>query len=170
MFLNQNLNIQIKNYDGPLDLLLDLVRSKKIEIKDVDVVELADQYIKIIDHLKDKNIKLASEYLVIAATLIYIKARALLIDKTEEVDEELEIDKNKILAMLYEYQQIKAIAQMLREQLDHRNNYYEKPASSYSDFKRKKDNSKLDGKSSQMKLIEILRMMFERNTAKKKFK
>lgn len=138
MFLNQNLNIQIKNYDGPLDLLLDLVRSKKIEIKDVDVVELADQYIKIIDHLKDKNIKLASEYLVIAATLIYIKARALLIDKTEEVDEELEIDKNKILAMLYEYQQIKAIAQMLREQLDHRNNYYEKPASSYSDFKRKK--------------------------------
>ncbi|CAT04813.1 segregation and condensation protein A [Mesomycoplasma conjunctivae] len=166
--LEKDIEFKFQNFSGPLELLLDLVRSKNVDIMDVDLVDLANQYVAIIEHVKNKNIHIASEYLVMAATLIHIKAKMLLQVDNKEVDVELEEDKAQILALLSEYQQIKNIALMLKEQLEHRNNYFEKNVSDYQEFKRPLVQDKLDGHSSLVKLLEIIKLMFDRTRAQKK--
>ncbi|AHH45429.1 segregation/condensation protein A [Mesomycoplasma bovoculi] len=168
MFLDKDIEFHFQNFSGPLDLLLQLVKSKNVDIMDVDLVDLANQYVSIIEKVKNKNIQIASEYLVMAATLIHIKAKMLLQVDKEEPDPELEEDKQQLLAMLSEFQQIKNIALMLKEQLEHRNNYYEKTVDSYEEYKRPLVKNKLDGRSSLVKLIEIIKLMFDRTRAQQK--
>lgn len=168
MFLDKDIEFHFQNFSGPLDLLLQLVKSKNVDIMDVDLVDLANQYISIIEKVKNKNIQIASEYLVMAATLIHIKAKMLLQVDKEESDPELEEDKQQLLAMLSEFQQIKNIALMLKEQLEHRNNYYEKTVDSYEEYKRPLVKNQLDGRSSLVKLIEIIKLMFDRTRAQQK--
>lgn len=168
MFLDKDIEFHFQNFSGPLDLLLQLVKSKNVDIMDVDLVNLANQYVSIIEKVKNKNIQIASEYLVMAATLIHIKAKMLLQVDKEEPDPELEEDKQQLLAMLSEFQQIKNIALMLKEQLEHRNNYYEKTVDSYEEYKRPLVKNQLDGRSSLVKLIEIIKLMFDRTRAQQK--
>lgn len=168
MFLDKDIEFHFQNFSGPLDLLLQLVKSKNVDIMDVDLVDLANQYVSIIEKVKNKNIQIASEYLVMAATLIHIKAKMLLQVDKEEPDPELEEDKQQLLAMLSEFQQIKNIALMLKEQLEHRNNYYEKTVDSYEEYKRPLVKNQLDGRSSLVKLIEIIKLMFDRTRAQQK--
>lgn len=168
MFLDKDIEFHFQNFSGPLDLLLQLVKSKNVDIMDVDLVDLANQYVSIIEKVKNKNIQIASEYLVMAATLIHIKAKMLLQVDKEEPDPELEEDKQQLLAMLSEFQQIKNIALMLKEQLEHRNNYYEKTVDNYEEYKRPLVKNQLDGRSSLVKLIEIIKLMFDRTRAQQK--
>lgn len=168
MFLDKDIEFHFQNFSGPLDLLLQLVKSKNVDIMGVDLVDLANQYVSIIEKVKNKNIQIASEYLVMAATLIHIKAKMLLQVDKEEPDPELEEDKQQLLAMLSEFQQIKNIALMLKEQLEHRNNYYEKTVDSYEEYKRPLVKNQLDGRSSLVKLIEIIKLMFDRTRAQQK--
>ncbi|AJC50092.1 segregation/condensation protein A [Mesomycoplasma flocculare] len=171
MKFDNSFDIRLGNFSGPLELLLDLVKSKNIDILDINLVELASQYVNIIDNLKKKNIQIASEYLVIAATLVHLKSKILLLtDKKEELDPEIEQDKLEFLALLSDYQQIKNIANMLKEQQEHRNDYFEKNTSNYSDFRRTSNPSQLDGHSSQPILVKILKLMFDRTRAKNRIK
>ncbi|MBG0730945.1 segregation/condensation protein A [Mycoplasma sp. 'Moose RK'] len=171
MIFNEKNDLKLSNFSGPLELLLELVKSKNISIMDVDLVELASQYVKIIENLKLKNIQVAGEYLVIASTLVHLKAKILLqFDQKEELEPEVEQDKLEFLALLADYQQIKNIANMLKEQQEHRNDYFEKNVSDYADFKRTSDPSQLDGHSSQPQLLKILKQMFDRTRAKNRLK
>lgn len=171
MNFDSNFDIKLSNFSGPLELLLDLVKSKNINILDVDLVDLASQYVNIIDNLKQKNIQVAGEYLVIAATLVHLKSKILLLGDTEEkLDPEVEQDRLEFLALLSDYQQIKNIANMLKEQQEHRNDYFEKSTSNYSDFRRPNDPSQLDGHSSQPILVKVLKLMFDRTRAKNRLK
>ena len=81
----------LSNFDGPLDLLVSLVKEKNINILDIDIAELANQYLEIIKHLQDNDFDIASEYLVMAATLLQLKARMVLQDP--EVEEEIKQEK-----------------------------------------------------------------------------
>ncbi|WP_337896307.1 segregation/condensation protein A [Mesomycoplasma ovipneumoniae] len=160
-------DIKLANFSGPLELLLDLVKSKNINILDIDLVDLATQYVKIIQILKEKNIQIAGEYLVIASTLVHLKSKILLLpSKEEKLKPEDEKDRLEFLALLYDYQQIKNIANMLKEQQEHRNDYFEKNTSDYSDFRRPPDPSQLDGHSSVHNLYKVLKLMFDRTKAK----
>ncbi|WNM13440.1 segregation/condensation protein A [Mesomycoplasma ovipneumoniae] len=160
-------DIKLANFSGPLELLLDLVKSKNINILDIDLVDLATQYVKIIQILKEKNIQIAGEYLVIASTLVHLKSKILLLpSKEEKLKPEDEKDRLEFLALLYDYQQIKNIANMLKEQQEHRNDYFEKNTSDYSDFRRAPDPSQLDGHSSVHNLYKVLKLMFDRTKAK----
>ncbi|VEU72221.1 segregation and condensation protein A [Mesomycoplasma ovipneumoniae] len=160
-------DIKLANFSGPLELLLDLVKSKNINILDIDLVDLATQYVKIIQILKEKNIQIAGEYLVIASTLVHLKSKILLLpSKEEKLKPEDEKDRLEFLALLYDYQQIKNIANMLKEQQEHRNDYFEKNTSDYSDFRRLPDPSQLDGHSSVHNLYRVLKLMFDRTKAK----
>ncbi|ADE19631.1 segregation/condensation protein A [Mycoplasma crocodyli] len=160
-FFNDSYNIKLDDFDGPLDLLLSLVQDKKVDIMTINLAELATQYLEIINNLKESQIDIAGDYLVMAATLIQIKARMLL-KEPEEVDEELEEDSRAILQRLAEYQQFKEVSGSLRENELLRKDIFIKKPSTLEEYIVDKDSSKLDGNSNPYQLINVLRKMFER--------
>ncbi|VEU78135.1 segregation/condensation protein A [Mycoplasmopsis columbinasalis] len=156
-------DIKLENYDGPLDLLLALVQDKNIDILQIDIAELANEYLRIIQILQENEIDVAGDYLVMAATLLALKTKMLLATPEEEV--EVEQDKRELLRRLFEYQQFKEISKTLREQEGLRREIYIKKQSDLEEFIVDDDKSTLDGHSNPLKLITILRKMFERSYA-----
>ena len=163
--MSSEVELQIENFEGPLDLLLSLVKEKQMDIFSIDLAELANSYLKLIDSLKDTNLDLASEYLVMAASLIQLKAKMVLDDPNSK--KQVEEEKSDLLRQLSEYQQFKKISRELREKEDKRSNIFIKDVSSYDNFQYEIDESKLDGKSDAIKLIMAMRKMFERTNARK---
>lgn len=103
---------KLEGFEGPLDLLLHLISKNKVSIYDIPIVEITDQYLSAIEGIEDANIENASEFIVLAAQLLYIKSRMLL-PKDEEVEEE---DPREELAQrLLEYQRYKEASAELRK-------------------------------------------------------
>lgn len=162
---SSDINFSLGNFNGPLDLLLELIKKKNVDIFEVDLVELATQYLKIIEDLQAKDIDIASEYLVMASELLYIKAR-LILANPEEV-KEVEEDKMRILRLIAEYQEFKKISKDLKIQEAKRREVYIKEPSNTEKFLLEIDDAALDGYGTTSKLIKTLRKMFERNFAEK---
>lgn len=155
----------LDKFNGPLDLLLTLVKKKNISVFEVDLVDLATQYLNIISEVTKNNVDIASEYLVMAADLIYIKSKLILADPKAE--EEVFEDKNRLLKLLSEYEEFKNLSIKLREQELTRKEIFIKSESDTIDFIKLVDESALDGYGTSIKLITILRKMFERTQADK---
>ncbi|MCU4117094.1 segregation/condensation protein A [Mycoplasma zalophi] len=162
---NQNFEItfNLKNFNGPLDLLVTLIKEKNVDIFDIDLSELASQYLKIIENLNKIDFDIASEYLVMAANLIHLKARIILQNPQEE--EEVKKEKVRLLSQIAEYQKFKEISVTLRSQEQLRKQLFQKAPSDLTSFVKKIDESVLDGHSSSTRLTIILRKMFERTYA-----
>jgi len=158
-------NFSLNNFNGPLDLLLSLIRKKNISIFDVNLVELATQYLNIISKITNNNFDVAGEYLVMATDLIYIKSRLILADPEEE--KEVQEDKLKLLKLLNEYEEFKNLSIKLKEQELSRKQIFIKPQSDITNYIKEIDDSILDGYGTSIKLITILRKMFERTQATK---
>ncbi|MGL4183578.1 MAG: segregation/condensation protein A [Metamycoplasmataceae bacterium] len=156
---------KLSNFDGPLDLLLTLIKKKNISIFEVDLVELCTQYLDIIEKTAQKDLDISSEYLVMASELIYLKSRLILND--EEEAEEVEIDKNKILRLLAEYEEFKKISLSLKEQEALRREIFIKKTEDLSGYIKEVDESLLEGNGNPIKMIIALRKMFERTFAEK---
>ncbi|MCF1354912.1 segregation/condensation protein A [Metamycoplasma hominis] len=154
---------KLKNFDGPLDLLVSLIKEKNISIFDVDLSELANQYLEIIHSLQSYEVDIASEYLVMAAHLLQLKARMVLQDP--EVEEEIKQEKRRLLEQIAEYEKFKEISLLLREQEEKRSRLFSKEPEDTQDFVRDIDGSILDGHSNSSKLVVTLRKMFERTYA-----
>ncbi|MCK5806974.1 MAG: segregation/condensation protein A [Mycoplasmataceae bacterium] len=156
-------DIKINSFNGPIDLLLELVKDKNLDLFDIDLSVLATEYVRIVSDLKDTDIDLASEYLVMAATLIQLKAKMLL----DRPDEKVEVEKEKgdLLKQLIQHQQFKNVAKVLREKETSRKDLYIKSNEDYKPFETPQDEAKLDGKSDAVKLIMQMRKMFERVNA-----
>lgn len=152
--------ISLEDFDGPLDLLLNLVQDKKIDILEINLADLASQYLEIISNLKEEELDIAGEYLFMATTLLQIKAKMLLSDPEEL--QKVEEDKQAILMRLAEYKQFKEISLKLREQEQKRQEIFIKKASDFDDYYVEKDNEILDGHSSALKFITTMRKLFER--------
>ena len=99
---NNILEINIDNYSGPLDVLLDLAKSQKVNLADISVTQLADQFIEFINKAKEINLDIASEYLLMATWLTYLKSKLLLPDddeedfKASEIAEKLKLQLKKL--------------------------------------------------------------------------
>ena len=99
---NDILQINIDNYSGPLEVLLDLAKSQKVDLADISITQLADQFIKFINSAKKLNLDLASEYLLMATWLAYLKSKLLLPQddendfKASEVAEKLKLQLKKL--------------------------------------------------------------------------
>lgn len=113
----EKLSIRIEQFEGPLDLLLHLVQVNKYDIYDIPIVSITEQYMAELDKMQEFDMEVATEFLVMAATLLQIKSRMLLPKlPTEGEDEEEEIDPRQQLAeMLIEYRKIKLKAAALAE-------------------------------------------------------
>jgi segregation and condensation protein A len=110
--------VTLKDFEGPLDLLLHLIRKEEIDIRDIPVVLIADRYIEFIERMEEMNLDIASEYLFMAATLIYMKSRILLQkdegkDQIEEEVLSVEDMKGWLIERLIEYQKYKHAAMLL---------------------------------------------------------
>jgi segregation and condensation protein A len=105
--------IKLGNYEGPLDLLLDLIRKQQINIYDIPIAKITQQYLDYIHLMEDLNIDVAGEFIFMAATLIYIKSRLLLPPDPTAPPEEQEDPRLELVHRLLEHEQFKNAAEML---------------------------------------------------------
>lgn len=109
------LELVLENFQGPLDLLLYLIRKHNLDVLDIPMAELTRQYLRYIELLKQHKLELAAEYLLMAAVLIEIKSRLLLPRSVKISDESEEDPRVELMRRLQEYEQIKLAAQRLNE-------------------------------------------------------
>ncbi len=123
------MNIKIENFEGPFDLLLHLIKKNKMDIYNVNIYSITVQYIDYINKLKEMDLDIASEFIVMAATLIEIKSRSLLPKKPKTEEKENEEDLQKILfERLLEYRKFKRASQFLLDRYTSKGNaYFKKP-------------------------------------------
>lgn len=116
--------VTINDFEGPLDLLLHLIKKHDMDIMDISIEEITKQYLSFITKMEEMNLNIASEYLVMASELIEIKSSTLL-PKPEIEEEE---DKREILInRLIEYKKYKEVTSQFKELELDRQNYYTKP-------------------------------------------
>ena len=117
--------IKINNFEGPLDLLCHLIDKNKMNIYDINLSQITDQYINYLKEQEKMNLEIASEFLVMASTLLYLKSKNLL-PKQEE--EEEEISEEELIRRIIEYKKFKEISKKLKENyLKYSNRYYKMP-------------------------------------------
>lgn len=108
-------SIKVQDFEGPLDLLVHLIEKDKIDIYDIPIVSVTEQYIAYMNGMKEYNIEIASEFLLMAATLLQIKSKVLLPKPVVEETEDAEDPRELLVRMLVEYRKIKLRAQQLRD-------------------------------------------------------
>ncbi len=152
-----NYLIDIQNFHGPLDLLLHLVRSTQMDIYEIDTSIIIEKYLEYIKQMQDLNIDIASEFLVMAATLVHLKSKMLIGTTEENIDEENEFEinseeelKNRIL----EYEKYKNICTLFKELEEKRTGFYTKEPESLKQFS--EDGLKNDGSICIEDLIKAL--------------
>ena len=112
----ESLQLQISNFEGPFDLLLHLLKINKMKIQEIRISEITSQYLAYLQGMKELDLEIASEFLLIASTLLEIKSREMLPKYVEEVDEE-EL-KEKLVLRIEEYEAFKLMAEGLGERYD----------------------------------------------------
>lgn len=109
----ESLNISITNFEGPFDLLLHLLKVNKMQIQEIRISEITSQYLSYLHSMQELDLEIASEFLLMASTLLEIKSSEMLPKHEEEVDEE-EL-KEKLVLRIEEYEAFKKIAENLAE-------------------------------------------------------
>ena len=136
-----NYLIKIDEFEGPLDLLLHLVKESNIDIQDIKIIEITEQYLNYIHKMEQLNINVASEYLVMAATLMEIKSKSLLPEdktKEEESEDDEEITREILIKKLIDYEKYKEITKNFKELEESRREIYTKAPSKISEITNQK--------------------------------
>jgi len=108
--------VELEIFEGPLDLLLYLIKQQEIDIYDIPISTITDQYLKHVQMMRDVNITVAGEYLVMAANLIYIKSKMLLpADPSTEGEEEEDDPRRELVDRLLEHERFKKAADLLHD-------------------------------------------------------
>ena len=106
--LHEQYSVHLDKFDGPMDLLLHLIKKNELDICDISIAVITRQYLEFIKLMKDLNLEVAGDFLVMAATLLQIKSRQLLPQNDQDEPEEEEADpRNELVRRLQEYQQYK---------------------------------------------------------------
>ncbi|WP_338970495.1 segregation and condensation protein A [Spiroplasma endosymbiont of Labia minor] len=109
--------VNLANFNGPLDLLLHMIKEKEVAIEDVNLTELSNQYIDYIYSFSELNLEVASEYLTMAAYLIEIKTKFLIPKMDNEILDEYEnLEKDELVRKLLEYHKIKEVTSFFKDQ------------------------------------------------------
>ena len=116
--------ITIDKFEGPLDLLLHLIKKSNIDICDINIVEITQQYLEYIQTMKKLNLDIASEYLTMAAELIEMKSKILLPQQEEDVED----DRQNLINRLIDYEQYKQVIERFKTlELDRRDEFTKVP-------------------------------------------
>ena len=150
--------IRLDNFEGPLDLLCHLVDKNKMDINEVSISEITDQYIQYINAMKELNLEITSEFIVMASTLIYLKSKSLL---PKQVEDEAELTEEELINRIIEYKKYKEISKKLKEQFEvFSKRFYKLPD------KIELPSRKLEEKYSKVLLEQAYKNLLERNKSK----
>ena len=127
--------ININEFQGPLDLLLHLIKQSNISINEISIDEITKQYLDYIQKMEELNLDIASEYLVMAAELIEIKSSSLLPKQNIEDDEFEEDPKEKLINRLLEYEQYKKMTATFKDLEEYRKEIYTREPDNLLDYK-----------------------------------
>lgn len=117
-------SIKIDEFEGPLDLLLHLIKEDNIDIYDISIDRITKQYLDYINKMEQLNINVCASYLVMAAELMEIKSNSLLPKKKQENNEENEVSKENLINKLVEYKKYKEVTKTLKDLENNRSNIY----------------------------------------------
>jgi len=115
-------NVQLQVYEGPLDLLYDMISKQKIDIKDISIIDITKQYINYITALEKMDLEIASEFITMASKLLEIKSRYLLYKQKD--DEETEDPRLELMEKLEEYKKFKLASQDLKDNITYIDDLY----------------------------------------------
>lgn len=151
-------SIKIENFEGPLDLLCHLIDKNKMDIYDINLSEITDQYIDFIKQMEEMNLDVTSEFLVMSSTLLYLKSKNLL-PKNKEDEEE--ITEEELIRRIIEYKKYKEITKKLKENfLIYSKRFYKMP----EEIKLPKQ--KFEKHYNSEMIPEIYRNLLQKNTDK----
>lgn len=122
--MNMEVTFKIKEFEGPLDLLLHLISKNKVEITDIPISEITEQYMEYLEEMKRFDIEVTGDFLVMAATLLYIKSRLLLPKQKDEEDEE--DPRAELVDRLIEYAKYKEAVEFLSPRQESGKFYFDK--------------------------------------------
>ena len=129
------MDLKINDFEGPLDLLLHLIKQNEMDIFDIEIEKITDQYLNYLDKQESMNLEVTSEYLVLAAELLEIKSKLLLPNPIIESDELENIDpREELVNRLLEYDAYKKITESLKEKEIIRSEIYTKIPSDISNY------------------------------------
>lgn len=136
----EEINVKLDIFEGPLDLLLHLIKTLEIDIYDIPIAEITEQYMNYIHTMRTLDLEIAGEFLVMAATLMVIKSKMLLPQEVVEVDDESEYDaldpREVLVQQLLDYKKFKYVATVLKEMETERGDYFTKEATDLSDYEK----------------------------------
>ncbi len=129
-----NVEFRINDFEGPLDLLLHLIKEAKMDIMDIEIDKITDQYMKYLNEQEKMNLEIASEYLVLASELLEIKSKLLLPRQTLEAEEEEVDPRDELVSRLLEYQAYKEITNVLKQKEEKRSEIFTKTPESINNY------------------------------------
>ena len=130
------MEFKINEFEGPLDLLLHLIKESEMDIVDIEIIKLTDQYLEYISNMENFNLNVASEYLVMASDLMYLKSKALLPQQEDVIEDEEYIEtKENLINRLIEYKRYKEVTNAFKTLEEGRSNFYTKTPSSLKEYK-----------------------------------
>lgn len=166
--LRMAIPVKLEVFEGPLDLLLHLIDKNKVDIYDIPIVEITEQYLDYIKQMETEDMNVMSEFLVMAATLIDIKCKMLLPKEINEEGEE-EDPRAELVEKLLEYKMCKYMSYELRDRMiDAERSLYKKPTlpKEVADYRQPVDYEELIGDMTLQKLHEIFRQIMRRQEDK----
>lgn len=164
-----SISIKLEAFEGPLDLLLHLIDKNKMNIYDIPITLITDQYMEYINAMEEKDLEIMSEFLVMAATLIHIKTKMLLPKEEKVTEEEEEDPRRELVERLLEYKMYKYMSYELKDkQIDADKVLYKKPTipEDIKDFKEEVNIEDLLGDLTLDKLHRIFQSVIKRQNDK----
>lgn len=139
--------VTIDTFDGPLDLMLHLIKEKQLDLMNLDMNVLTDQYVSYLRSMKEMHLEIAGEYLAELATLIEYKSKKMIPGNDEQIEDDYEEDpKERLVRRLLEYQQFKQASEELSEMYESRQQQLSRPLAEEVDTWMKDDSqSKISG-------------------------
>lgn len=134
--MNQHYRVKLDAFEGPLDLLLHLINQYEIDIHDIPVAQITQQYMEYLHTMQHLELNIASEYLVMASTLVAIKSEMLLPkpDLDEEIDDYMEDPREELKERLIEYKKYKDVANSLKEKEKEANQIFTRTPIMFEDY------------------------------------
>lgn len=130
---SDNYKVMLENFEGPLDLLLHLIKSSKVDIHEINLSEITEQYLKYMEQLENLDMEKAAEFIEVAATLLEIKSKALL-PRQEELEENEVDEEALLLRRLQEYKLFKEASEKLKV-IENVDKFYKEPDKSANSYR-----------------------------------
>ena len=160
------LKVKLANYEGPFDVLLEIIRKNKMSIYDIQVYELTKQYLEHLEQMKIMDLEITSEFIVVAASLLEIKSKMLL-PKPKKEDDDGEDPRLTLMKKLIEYKKIKKATEFFKERSQYSGQIFTKKPEVVEEIKTAPNNEDILKNISMLDLFNMYNELLDRYRGKK---